>query len=81
MQTTAFAPTHQGLQTASFSLAWLRALVRHMRQARHERQQLRGLDSRTLSDLGLSRDMALREADRLPWDLPARFEAELSTHR
>jgi uncharacterized protein YjiS (DUF1127 family) len=44
-------------------LAMLRAVA--------TRRDLAAMDDRMLSDIGLSRVDALREAERLPWDLDA----------
>lgn len=38
-----------------------------------QRRQLAGLDDSRLFDLGLTRDEALNEARRLPWDLHPRL--------
>ena len=49
-------------KAASFSL-------RSMWRALQTRRQLAEMDDRMLRDIGISRVDALREADRLPWDL------------
>ena len=43
--------------------------LRAMFRALQTRRQLAGMDDRMLRDIGISRVDALREADRLPWDL------------
>lgn len=40
---------------------------------RRERRRLALLDSHMLRDIGLSRDEALREAERPVWDVPAHW--------
>ena len=37
-----------------------------------QRRRLAALDADRLADIGVTRDEALREARRLPWDAPAR---------
>lgn len=46
--------------------------LRAMLQAIRTRRQLAGMDDRMLRDIGISRVDALREAERLPWDLTPR---------
>ncbi|MBL6456994.1 DUF1127 domain-containing protein [Belnapia sp. T6] len=61
------------IPTRSIPLPWpsrpvlpgLRAMLR----AAITRRQLAEMDERMLSDIGISRVDALREADRLPWDI------------
>jgi uncharacterized protein YjiS (DUF1127 family) len=48
--------------------AWLEFLAR-MVAAIETRRQLAAMDDRMLSDIGISRAEALREAERRPWDL------------
>lgn len=38
-----------------------------------ERRQLRRLDDHMLADIGISREDAIREASRAPWDHQARW--------
>ncbi|RAI55202.1 DUF1127 domain-containing protein [Roseicella frigidaeris] len=46
--------------------------LRRMWRALQTRRQLAEMDDRMLRDIGISRVDALREADRLPWDLMPR---------
>ncbi|MEN0076440.1 MAG: DUF1127 domain-containing protein [Paracraurococcus sp.] len=46
-----------------------RLSLRGMWRALQTRRQLAEMDDRMLRDIGISRVDALREADRLPWDL------------
>jgi len=46
---------------------WARLVL--MRRAAETRRELGGLDPRLLSDIGVSRAEAEREAERWPWDL------------
>jgi uncharacterized protein YjiS (DUF1127 family) len=48
---------------------WLAHLLR-MRRNWHTRRQLLELDTHLLRDIGLTRDQAIQEATRLPWDPP-----------
>lgn len=43
--------------------------LRLMLRAIATRRQLAAMDDRMLQDIGISRADALREADRLPWDV------------
>lgn len=45
--------------------------LRAMWRAATTRRQLAAMDDRMLRDIGISRLDALKEADRLPWDLTA----------
>lgn len=49
----------------------LRALLLKGLELRRQRLQLAELDDRALRDIGISREDALREAARSPWDAPA----------
>lgn len=49
-------------------LGWLRRVL----QAIESRRHLAEMDARMLSDIGISRAEALREAARAPWDLAPR---------
>ncbi|MBK1659506.1 DUF1127 domain-containing protein [Paracraurococcus ruber] len=46
--------------------------LRAMWRAMQTRRDLARMDDRMLRDIGISRLDALREADRLPWDLTVR---------
>jgi uncharacterized protein YjiS (DUF1127 family) len=46
--------------------------LRRVLQAAESRRQLAALDSRMLSDIGISRAEAIEEARRAPWDLAPR---------
>lgn len=48
--------------------AWLEFLTRWI-AAMETRRRLAAMDDRMLSDIGISRAEALREAERRPWDL------------
>ena len=52
------------------SIPRLTAFVRAALSARRQRHFLARLDDRTLYDIGLTRDEAIREATRPMWDLP-----------
>jgi uncharacterized protein YjiS (DUF1127 family) len=60
---------------------WARLML--MRRAAETRRELGTLNSRLLSDIGVSRAEASREAERWPWDLgPDRFPGRgTSAHR
>ncbi len=45
------------------------ALIRRMFQIVESRQDLQELDERMLRDVGITRQEALAEANRAPWDL------------
>lgn len=60
-------------QNHSAAISQLRTLWQWMRQASQvhfQRRRLARLSPRTLSDIGISRDEALREAARPFWDFP-----------
>lgn len=40
-------------------------------QVQHERHELANLSDRSLADIGLTREQALRESRRSYWDVPA----------
>ncbi len=50
---------------------WLSRLLA-MRRAVRTRRELAALDERQLRDIGLTREAAMEEAMRAPWDLVAR---------
>lgn len=50
---------------------WLSRLI-GMRRAVRTRRELAALDDRQLRDIGLTREAAMEEAMRAPWDLVAR---------
>lgn len=50
---------------------WLSRLLA-MSRAALTRRELAALDERQLRDIGLTRDEAMQEATRAPWDLVAR---------
>jgi uncharacterized protein YjiS (DUF1127 family) len=45
------------------------AFVRHMIRVVETRMHLQELDDRMLRDIGMTREGALREASRAPWDI------------
>ena len=49
------------------------ATLRLAYHAHIQRQRLASLDDHALADIGLSRDEALAEASRSPWDVPANW--------
>lgn len=50
-------------------VGWLLSLL----AIRRQRRRLASLDAAMLRDIGLTRDDALREAGRAPWDGPAHW--------
>jgi uncharacterized protein YjiS (DUF1127 family) len=52
-------------------------LVHTALAAHRQRQFLARLDDRTLTDIGLTRDQALSEADRPMWDIPANWNGRI----
>jgi uncharacterized protein YjiS (DUF1127 family) len=44
-----------------------------MLSVRRQRRALADLDDHILSDIGITREQALRESSRLAWDVPARW--------
>ena len=44
-----------------------------MRQVARERRQLAELDDRSLRDIGIDRQEAIKESSRTAWDLPQRL--------
>lgn len=62
------APEGRTARGATARGAWLGFLLRMVR-AIESRRQLAAMDDRMLSDIGISRADALREAGRRPWDL------------
>lgn len=56
-------------------LAWARAFMERvalMRRASETRRELGSLNPRLLSDIGVTRAEAEREAERWPWDIDGR---------
>ncbi len=47
--------------------------LRNALSLRAQRRELASLDDRALSDIGLSRDAALKEARRPVWDVPSNW--------
>lgn len=72
------APTITSHDASSSVRAWAQGiwarLVR-MRRAAETRRELGALDPRLLSDIGVSRAEASREAERWPWDLAPQSRA------
>lgn len=70
--TAAFLPLRLASTAPGASAgAWLDWLLR-MQRNWTTRRQLAALDAHLLRDIGLTAVEARREADRLPWDPPAR---------
>lgn len=64
----------QVLARASWPIHWgarsVRGLVRLWLDVWSERQALQRLDDRMLADIGITPEVAAREAARTPWDVP-----------
>lgn len=56
----------------------LGAFVRSALVVRRQRKFLARLDDRTLDDIGLTRDLAIQEATRPMWDLPANWPQRMA---
>ncbi len=67
MTTRSLTHSHS-LQSVVRSTTWLDWL-RRVLHAAESRRELARMDPRMLSDIGISRAEALREAARAPWDL------------
>ena len=63
-----FAPQRSGIK--SFF-----QLVLRLDRSYRQRQKLARLDDAALRDMGLTREQALREATRKPWDVPNHWRA------
>jgi uncharacterized protein YjiS (DUF1127 family) len=61
------------IRRTSFGNARVRVSPADLFRLRRQRRQLARLDDRALEDLGLSREEALREAERPIWDVPAHW--------
>jgi uncharacterized protein YjiS (DUF1127 family) len=64
--------------TYSQSRFWPRARnpfrwIMARRELARQRHALRHLDPKILDDIGITREQALREADRPTWDVPAHW--------